>query len=817
MDAPVLSARESLRALAAACTIAAGVLFEALFLGQSTLAFPVSDPRADIRPWARTAAVGEALPDVNLATPDIVGYVLPGLIRARQLLADSGSTAWDDGQLLGFPFAANQHFPVPSHVEWLTRPFDPVTALDLLLAAHIALALWLAYRAARLLGGAPHIAAIAAVGFAFSGWMISRWHCAPMTWASSWFPLQLSALVWLRRGATARAIFEFGLATGLALVSGFPQAAILLTGAALLLAGGEAGLRAPRAALALGAAALLGAALALPQLLPALQLDGRSLRATPDARHALADSRVPPGALAAQLLPSFFGDPVAFGRPDPPAPTMEDWLPQRLLFEGRLQTNVAEVSSYAGLLALLLVPLALRGAAGATARRFLLVALLALAGAIFAPLLLTLTPATERLAIGNPKRLLAVFDACLPFAAAFAAQAVLERRARLPWAWGAALLAALIGAPLWAARLDAPDAARFAADLQGQALRQAPLLLAALAALWWARREAATAPARTGGPAKAPDGAPFASSCRLAAWLPALVLAIDLIGFARGFNPPVPQERALPERASIAALAERPGRIAVFAPGENVLPPTLASAAGLRAVHGLTAMVPARTAELLACLEGPLFDARDPRSGRPLREVATLRSPLLDLLAVDTIVHADPGLAAASGLPVLFERADEGLGALSRPSAGPPAFLCGGALVLPDARERLGWLAARDAPVFQTALLEREPTQPLPPRGARTEVTTERPHAGRILVRSDAPAPGVLVVSESWDPGWTLTLDGASHPVEIVDHALLGAILPPGRHVADFTYTPPHRSLASGLALSAVILLLVCAYRARST
>ncbi|HTE04653.1 MAG TPA: hypothetical protein VK824_00550, partial [Planctomycetota bacterium] len=470
MTAPAGAAREfttaeSLLALGASIALAALVFAEALFGSCSTLAFGVSDPRVDIRPWVRAAQPGEALPDVNLATPDVVGYVLPGLVRTRQLHAAGASGAWDDAQLLGIPFAANGYFPSPSPAEWLTRPLDPVTALDVLLAAHVALALWLAYRAARLLGCASAFAALAALGFAFSAWMTTRWSCAPMTWASTWFPLQLAALCWMRRGRAARACLEFGAGTALALLSGFAQAALLLAGAAALLALLDPALRRPRALAPLALGGLTGLVVALPALLPALELAGRSLRAEPAARHALAESRVPPVALAALLLPDVFGDPVAFGRPDAPAPTMEAWLPQRLFLQSQLQSNVAEVAGYVGVLMLLLAPCAARAAAGADARRLLLVALLALAGAVLAPHLLTLSAATERLAIGNSKRLLAVWCACLPFAGALAGQAVARRRVRVPLAWAGVLLVAVLAAPLLAAALRDPQAQAFAADL----------------------------------------------------------------------------------------------------------------------------------------------------------------------------------------------------------------------------------------------------------------------------------------------------------------------------------------------------------------
>ena len=806
------TARESLAALAASLALAALLLADALFGSSCMLGFPVSDPRVDIRPWARAGPGAAALPDVNLATPDVTGYVLPGLVRTRQLLAAGGSGAWDDGQLLGFPFAANGYFPQPSPAEWLTRPFDPLTALDLLLAAHLAAALWLGYRAARLLGAAPPFAAVAALGFALSGWMISRWHCPPMAWATAWFPLQLSALARLRQGRAALAAFEFGAGTALALVSGFPQSVLLLTGAAGLFMLSDPALRRPRPLATLALAGLAGVAVALPVLLPALRASRASLRAQPEAVHALALSRVPPAALVDLLLPELFGDPVAFGRPDPPAPTMADWLPQRVFFEPRLQSNVAEVAGYVGLLLLLLLPGAL--AARGDPRRLAVIALLGLAGSVLAPHLLTLSPATEKLALGNSKRLLAVWCSTLPFAGALAAQAVVERRARLPHAWGGLLLAALLAAPPLAAALRDGQAAAFAADLWLQAGRQAPLLLAALAALALARRGAARAAAR---------GAVSGAS----AWLPALALGLDLAGYSRAFNPPVPDEALLPPTATVSALtplassstqpAGRPpvGRVAVFGAGQNLLPPSLAAAAGLRSMGGFTALAPTETAELLGCIEGPLFEAADPRIARPLRDVASLRHPLLDLIGVTAIVHADPTLPAASGLPVLFEAPDEGLAGLSRPGADPPAFLCGGAAVLPAREQRLAWLARPDAPVFDTVLLEREPPFPLPERRAAGrldgKVVLERAQPEAFTVRCEASEPAVLVVSEAWDPGWRLQLDGAEAMVERVDHALIGAFVPAGPHELRFEYATPGAGAARALAVVGVAVLVAAA------
>lgn len=80
-------------------------------------------------------------------------------------------------------------------------------------------------------------------------------------------------------------------------------------------------------------------------------------------------------------------------------------------------------------------------------------------------------------------------------------------------------------------------------------------------------------------------------------------------------------------------------------------------------------------------------------------------------------------------------------------------------------------------------------------RPGRAEMRRVTP--GRIDVRADGP--GLLVVAESWDAGWTVTLDGEPAPVHRVNHSQLAAVVPAGVHRASFRYAPP--GLGPGLVL----------------
>jgi hypothetical protein len=193
----------------------------------------------------------------------------------------------------------------------------------------------------------------------------------------------------------------------------------------------------------------------------------------------------------------------------------------------------------------------------------------------------------------------------------------------------------------------------------------------------------------------------------------------------------------------------------------------------------------------------------------------SLAHPVLDLLGVDTVVHADEGLAQASGWPVLFEHREEGLAALDRPGALPRAFLCGGARVIAEREERLAWLADPAAPVRRTVLLERDPGLELPPEGELVPARVVSARADRHVIEVDAAFAGVLVLSEAFDPGWRATLDGETASVLVIDHALLGVVVPAGAHEIVFEYRPPGLGSTVPVSLLALVGLGVLGWRAR--
>jgi hypothetical protein len=73
---------------------------------------------------------------------------------------------------------------------------------------------------------------------------------------------------------------------------------------------------------------------------------------------------------------------------------------------------------------------------------------------------------------------------------------------------------------------------------------------------------------------------------------------------------------------------------------------------------------------------------------------------------------------------------------------------------------------------------------------------------GRLSIDTQAEATRLLVVSESHDPGWCVTVDGKPAEVERVNGDFLGCVVGPGRQHVVFTFRPT--AVVAGRALSLV-------------
>lgn len=274
-----------------------------------------------------------------------------------------------------------------------------------------------------------------------------------------------------------------------------------------------------------------------------------------------------------------------------------------------------------------------------------------------------------------------------------------------------------------------------------------------------------------------------------AAGLAALIL-VDLVPVGRSLHRMVPVEAYLTERPAATALRAslRPGERYLWLGGPGWYPQDLAYQR-LPSVNSHGGIVPGRYARFVAALNGDDGPLPGEAQGVVPRR---LDSPLFPLLGVSQVLT--PETTVPKGIP----------------DALPFSFTLPRAAVRTVVGPREAEAALR-APGFdprRAAVVEADPIAPAAPAGAGTgehladAAEWWRPSNDRIEV-STRPGGDLLVIRESFHPGWRATVDGRPAGVVPADLAFLGVLLPgPGPHRITLRFRP--RSLAVGAALSAV-------------
>ena len=106
--------------------------------------------------------------------------------------------------------------------------------------------------------------------------------------------------------------------------------------------------------------------------------------------------------------------------------------------------------------------------------------------------------------------------------------------------------------------------------------------------------------------------------------------------------------------------------------------------------------------------------------------------------------------------------------------------------------------AAAFAPIYEPVAADPRPT---------TTVEPTRPGPGRWRIQARGAQPALVVVAESWFPGWKARVDGAPAPVVQADGSFLGVPVDAGDHLVTLEYHRPGTAVAGRLLTAATLLL----------
>lgn len=139
------------------------------------------------------------------------------------------------------------------------------------------------------------------------------------------------------------------------------------------------------------------------------------------------------------------------------------------------------------------------------------------------------------------------------------------------------------------------------------------------------------------------------------------------------------------------------------------------------------------------------------------------------------------------------------------PGYFPRAYVVGQALAAADAGDALQKVLASADSLDRLVVIEgaRDLPQSLlqesPPPDATISAFQSTLNRVRLTVRSDAP--GMLVLADTYYPGWRATVDGTPTPVYRANSVVRAIYLPEGTHAVEFTFRPPDFIVAALVSL----------------
>lgn len=770
-------------AVAGAFLLAAGAWYGGA-LATSALQVPTDIAYAN-RPWQQTLP-SPAEPR-NPLLYDVVTQMLPFRTLVRERLLHGEAPLWTHEIGAGQPLLGNaQSAPfAPFHLMAMAWP--PLRAMTLAAAWQTLLALLLMHALVRALGAGEAGAALAAIGYAFSTYLVA-WAYYPIGMAACWIPGVLLGLVALRRGERGGMAGLVACAVGLAL-SGHPEslahtaiAAAVTVVALLASAHGE--VSRGRFAARLAVATALAAAFAAPVLLPVLQVLRESERFVAVA----AEGKFPappwePGALRVLIDPLVYGSPRDgnWAGPSNFNELCSSWV-------GLVTLALALAGALVGFLAM-----ATRGRAGraqpgptlgARPLWLVLAAALAVGAAFGAAPLIALFRAVPGLALVPGARLRVLAVLAVSLAAGLSLESLVMRRSSRRA--GASCIVAAALALLW---MHPPRVYWQSAWWIG-ALVGAGACAAAL-----------VSPLRRWFP-----------------WIAVAAIAVDLTLLGVRYNPLVPESfdvAAPPVLRPLIAMPDRASFRVTSMAGD--LLPNLAALYGLDDPRFYDPMHPAAVRAVIGPALGSgdghvaVLDAMRIAVGRRDRDAPA--RPMLDYLGVRYML-----VRPASLLPRPWRRAWSDVGGrMWENPAAMPLFTMPARIERAASHEQPIARAAANRDFRAVGIVE-------PSRAARAaeqlgQVNVRRIAANGFTLDVATRGGGIVVSSVTFASGWRIVVDG--HDVEPlrVNGAFVGFAAPPGRHRVVLDYRPAGWTwgwrLAAAGALAAAALAFVDPRRRR--
>lgn len=292
-------------------------------------------------------------------------------------------------------------------------------------------------------------------------------------------------------------------------------------------------------------------------------------------------------------------------------------------------------------------------------------------------------------------------------------------------------------------------------------------------------------------------------------WIP-IVLVVG-IGLYNGqkFLPFSPKEMIFPQAEVLTALQTLTGNGRFFGIGRAHIRTNLAAAYDLSSPEYFDPLHVRRYAEIVSFANTGDRQKGVSRSdilvigdATPSAEAVPRRERFLDLVSVSHLMFRTDELPVSADTQPVWQ--DTTWYITARPTALPRAYITSAIEVIPDATAQLNRLFDPTFNPHTTILLEESPKEEMTP-GVNARILSSVYNEQSVMAHVEASAPAILVLTDTWYPGWRARVDGKEVPIYRANYTFRAIVMPEGTHEVIFSYEP--RSLRVGLLISIASLI----------
>jgi len=289
-----------------------------------------------------------------------------------------------------------------------------------------------------------------------------------------------------------------------------------------------------------------------------------------------------------------------------------------------------------------------------------------------------------------------------------------------------------------------------------------------------------------------------------------ILISLDLVGWGISYNRPVHRDQVFPQTPGITFLQSDQDLFRVTGL-EDVFPPSTLGVYQLQDIAGHDPLAPDRYRQALQLIDP---DTRFGVRGTIMRlnsKTVDLGSPLLDLMNLKYIadhpfayneefITQDGTFVKVYGGPdmTIYENTE----------VLPRCYVVSQAEVVADPEAILARLASGQVDPREIALLEEEPPEPLSGKSeAEGQVVPEIVSytANRVVVQTEVKDSALLVLGDTYYPGWKASLDGQPTKIYQANYLFRAVFLPPGEHKVEFVFRPRPYYLGQVVRFSAIL------------